>query len=55
MEEYYRAVLAALQILLYKLGATSREELDIRQDEWRSAYLNTPHGQPVSLEPSALG
>ena len=55
VEAYYRAVLAALQILLYELGATSREEVDIRQDEWRRAYLNTPHGQPVSLEPSALG
>ena len=55
VEEYYRAVLAALQILLYEFGLTSREAVDIRQDEWRRAYLNTPHGQPVSLEPSALG
>ena len=52
VDEYYRAVLAALQILLYELGATSREEVDIRQDEWRRAYLNTPHGQPVSITPN---
>ena len=52
VEAYYRAVLAALQILLYELGATSREEVDIRQNEWRRAYLNTPHGQPVSIAPN---
>jgi hypothetical protein len=49
-ENYYRAVLAALQALLYEAGATSREELDIREDEWRHAYLNTPHGKPVELD-----
>ena len=47
-EDYYRAVLAALQALLYGAGVTSREEVDIREDEWRRSYLNTPHGKPVS-------
>ena len=53
-ENYYRAVLAALQALLYEAGATSREEVDIREDEWRHAYLNTPHGKPVELDRSRL-
>jgi nitrile hydratase accessory protein len=48
-ETYYRAVLAALQSLLYEVGATSREEVDVRADAWRRAYLNTPHGKPVEL------
>lgn len=53
-EAYYRAVLAALQALLYEAGATSREEVDVREDEWRRAYLNTPHGKPVELGASSL-
>lgn len=53
LEAYYRAVLAALQTLLYETGATAREEVDIREAEWRRAYLNTPHGMPVEL--GALG
>ena len=46
---YYQAVLAALQVLLYETGATSREEVDVREDRWRRAYLNTPHGKPIEL------
>ena len=53
-EAYYRAVLAALQSLLYEAGATSREEVDSREDEWRRAYLKTPHGKPVELGASSL-
>jgi hypothetical protein len=25
------------------------EDLSRRQQEWRRAYLNTPHGQPIDL------
>jgi nitrile hydratase accessory protein len=53
-EAYYRAVLAALQTLLYEAGATAREEVEVREAEWRRAYLNTPHGMPVELGASDL-
>lgn len=53
-EAYYRAVLTALQILLYEAGATSREEVDFREADWRRAYINTPHGVPVELGASGL-
>jgi nitrile hydratase accessory protein len=53
-EAYYRAVLAALQLLLYEARLTSREEVDVREDEWRCAYLHTPHGKPVTLDASSL-
>ena len=49
LETYYRAVLAALQTLLYETGTTAREEVDTREAEWRRAYLTTPHGKPVEL------
>ncbi len=40
-EAYYRAVLAALQALLYEAGATSREEVDVCEEE------------PISIRPMA--
>lgn len=49
-ETYYRAVLSALEHLLDRGRAVSREELAWRRDEWERAYLRTPHGQPVVLE-----
>lgn len=48
-DTYYRAVLAALQMLLYETGQAASEEVDTREADWRSAYLNTPHGMPVEL------
>jgi nitrile hydratase accessory protein len=48
-ETYYRAVLAAIQKLLHETGVTARDEVDVRESEWRHAYLNTPHGMPVEL------
>ena len=53
-EAYYRAVLAALQVLLDEAGAAASEEVEIREGEWRRAYLNTPHGKPVELRAANL-
>ena len=53
-ESYYHAVLSALQTLLYEAGV-AREEVDDREDAWRHAYLNTPHGMPVELNVGVLG
>jgi nitrile hydratase accessory protein len=46
---YYRQWLAALETIVGLKGAASPVEIDERQETWRRAYLNTPHGQPVEL------
>ncbi|WP_446720919.1 hypothetical protein [Mesorhizobium sp. 131-2-1] len=47
---YYTAVLSALERILNAGGNVSCSELACRRDEWRRAYLHTPHGQPVELD-----
>ena len=46
---YYAAALAALESLLERQEAIPEQLLDARVEEWRRAYLNTPHGEPVEL------
>jgi nitrile hydratase accessory protein len=46
---YYRQWLAALETIVGLKGAASKAEIRERQETWRRAYLNTPHGQPVEL------
>jgi nitrile hydratase accessory protein len=46
---YYRQWLAALETIVGRKGAASATEISQRQETWRQAYLNTPHGQPVEL------
>jgi nitrile hydratase accessory protein len=46
---YYRQWLAALETIVGLKGAASTAEITERQEIWRLAYLNTPHGQPVEL------
>jgi nitrile hydratase accessory protein len=46
---YYSAVLAALQDLLYRGGTVEPGQVASLQDQWKQAYLNTPHGSPVEL------
>lgn len=48
-DTYYRHWLKALQALLERKGVVDAALVSRRQDEWRRAYLNTPHGQPVEL------
>jgi nitrile hydratase accessory protein len=51
---YYEHWLAALEALAIDKGLISRISLDARKEDWRSAYLRTPHGKPVELKlPSA--
>jgi hypothetical protein len=40
---------SALERLVAKDGSVTTGALAERFEEWRSAYLNTPHGQPVEL------
>jgi nitrile hydratase accessory protein len=46
---YYAAALAALEHLIVANGSVTTGGLSERVEEWRSAYMNTPHGQPVEL------
>ncbi len=48
-ELYYRAVLDAVEAILIGSGDVDPAEISKREQQWRSAYLNTPHGQPVEL------
>lgn len=52
-ETYYAAVLAALERLVAAAGAITTDALAARIEEWRRAYLNTPHGQSVELAAGA--
>lgn len=52
-ETYYRAVLAALERLVGDKSPETGESLAARVEAWRRAYLNTPHGQPVTLAAGA--
>ncbi len=52
-ETYYRAALAALEQLIAGDGRISVEALAARTEDWRRAYLNTPHGKPVELSAGA--
>lgn len=52
-ETYYRAVLAALEQLVAAKSPATGESLAERVEAWRRAYLNTPHGKPVTLAAAA--
>ncbi|MEQ8503724.1 MAG: nitrile hydratase accessory protein [Rhodospirillales bacterium] len=49
-ETYYRHWLAALERLCAEKGLALSDEVAARADEWRDAYLATPHGEAVSLD-----
>ena len=46
---YYTAALTALEGLIASDGRVTSDGLSARAEQWRRAYLNTPHGQPVEL------
>ena len=48
-DTYYEHCLAALEVLCEAKGLTSADDVGARAEEWRQAYLNTPHGDPVEL------
>ena len=52
---YYAAVLEALEQLLATPAGITAGALANRIEEWRRAYLQTPHGQPVELAAGAGG
>ena len=46
---YYRHWLNALERLCAAKGLAPQEAVLQRKEEWRRAYLDTPHGKPVEL------
>jgi nitrile hydratase accessory protein len=46
---YYRRWLLALETISARKRLASAAEMAERKEEWRRAYLQTPHGQPVKL------
>jgi nitrile hydratase accessory protein len=48
-EGYFQHWLDALERLCADKGLVDPADIRIRQEEWRRAYLDTPHGEPVAL------
>ena len=48
-ETYYGCALAALEALIAERSPQTGSALSERVEQWRRAYLNTPHGRPVEL------
>ena len=46
---YYGAYLGALEQILDRSRFAPQAEVDRREQDWRRAYLNSPHGKPVTL------
>jgi nitrile hydratase accessory protein len=46
---YYQHWLKALERMCLEKGLVGSEEMGRRKEEWRLAYLKTPHGQPIEL------
>jgi nitrile hydratase accessory protein len=51
---YYRRFLAALETIVAKKGLLSPSRMLQRKEEWRLAYLHTPHGEAVDLARARL-
>ncbi len=54
-DTYYRHWLAALERLAAEKGLVPAGDLAARKAAWRQAFLDTPHGQPVALDPEKTG
>jgi nitrile hydratase accessory protein len=46
---YFQHWLRALERICAEKGMVDPVEIRSRQEEWRRAYLDTPHGEPVEL------
>ena len=46
---YYSAFISALEQILDRSRLAPQAEVNRREQDWRNAYLNTPHGNPVAL------
>jgi nitrile hydratase accessory protein len=48
-QAYFRQWLVCLEEMIERHFGVDENTVGHRQDEWRAAYLATPHGQPVEL------
>ena len=48
-DTYYHHWASALEHLCAEKDLVGLPEMDRRKEEWRRAYLNTPHGKPIEL------
>ncbi len=46
---YYHQWASALERLCAEKDLVARPDVERRKEEWRRAYLNTPHGKPIEL------
>jgi nitrile hydratase accessory protein len=49
-DTYFQHWLRALERMCAEKGMIEPAEINRRQEQWRRAYLATPHGQPVQLD-----
>lgn len=47
--DYYEVWLAALEVFLIESNFADQERLKDLHQAWTTAYLTTPHGEPVEL------
>lgn len=50
-DDYFTAWLETLETLLADLGQAAPGDVEHMRAAWESAYLTTPHGDPVHLKP----
>ena len=48
-DTYYHHWVTALERLCSEKALVGLHDMDQRKEDWRKAYLNTPHGRPVEL------
>ena len=48
-DAYYRQWATAMESMITALNLTASDDIARRTQEWRQAYINTPHGQPILL------
>ncbi|HLJ93745.1 MAG TPA: nitrile hydratase accessory protein [Gemmataceae bacterium] len=51
--QYYHHWLSALERLCIEKRLVTAADMRRRKEEWRQAYLHTPHGQPIELSAGA--
>ena len=48
-DTYYHHWVAALERLCSEKALVGQTDMDQRKEDWRNAFLNTPHGKPIEL------
>jgi len=49
-QTYYQSVLKTLEKLIADHSEINAALMDSKRQDWEKAYLETPHGQPVTLD-----